>query len=346
MKPAPQTTPWVRPIKSVWRRSAGAGLLSISRGLSRIGRLGGTGLRILGYHGVCDDKYAGLPWVPDYFVTASSFEWQMEHVARNFRIVHILDVLDALQKNPDSLDGCVAITFDDVAACTVRCAVRVLDRFAIKASFFVSTGHVATGRMFDADVVRLLRWKPQLAGPGVSSDLRNLIGARDSFKNKTADELRRLLDGPQRRVLTNVRGPVYDALRPMNWTQVRQLSGQGHEIGAHTVDHAILGRLPSPFRRTQIVESIRELEANVGKAPIGFAYPNGGPGDFDESDAATLRHAGIRYALSTRAGVCESNLEFYNLPRTCIGMGHTQTSFALEMTGILDRRRRRQQGWT
>ena len=333
------------PTESLLRRSAAAGLLSLTRGISRIQPIGGRGLRILGYHGVCDDRDADKPWMPDYFVSASAFARQIAHAAQNGRIVLLGEVVDALRDDPLSLDQCIAITFDDVAACTFEHALPVLERHGGRASFFVSTGHVATGRLFDADIIRLLRWKAQLAGPCLSAELQAILENPSRYKRMTVAQLRRLLDGPARRVAESVDSRISNALGPLNWAQVRRIAAMGHEIGAHTVDHAILGAQPGYVRRMQISESVHDLRMALGTSPTGFAYPNGGPGDFGASDESALRYAGVGYALSTRAGTCTRSDGLYDLPRTCIGMRHTATTFALELTGLLDRRRRRQQGW-
>lgn len=320
--------------------------MSFARIASRFGRVGVGGLRILGYHGVCRDEVARQPWVPDYFVTASAFERQMEYLSRRFRVVRLADVYETIRSNPAALNGCVAVTFDDVAACVMDTAVPVLDQFGFSASFFVSTGHASSGRLFDDDVLRLIRCDAHLAGPHLSASLSGLVDDARRFKTMSISDLRRVLDGPGKRLMNAIDESVYETLRPVNSCEVRRLFDAGHEIGAHTTDHAILCRQGAAERRAQIVESIADVERMVGVCPVGFAYPNGGPGDFDAIDQAILEYCGIGYAVSTRSDVCDREATMFDLPRTCIGMGHTPLSFGLELTGILDRRRRRQQGWT
>lgn len=320
--------------------------MSFARIASRVRRSGGCGLRILGYHGVCRDEDAGQPWIPEYFVTASAFARQMEYLSRRVRVVRLSDVHESVRSNPAALNGCVAVTFDDVAACVMDTAVPILNRFGFSATFFVSTGHASSGRLFDDDVLRLIRSDAHLAGPHLSASLSGLVDDAPRLKTMSIGELRRILDGPGMRLMNAIDESVYETLRPVNSCEVRRLFDGGHEIGAHTTDHAILCRQSAAERRAQIVESIADVGRMVGECPIGFAYPNGGPGDFDTTDQAILEYCGIGYAVSTRSGVCNRASTMFDLPRTCIGMGHTPLTFGLELTGILDRRRRRQQGWT
>jgi hypothetical protein len=76
----------------------------------------------------------------------------------------------------------------------------------------------------------------------------------------------------------------------------------------------------------------------------GFAYPNGGPHDFVAGDDATLRAAGVRSAVTTRTAFARGH-DLFALPRVCIGGSHTPQRLALELSGLLDRRRQRVQGW-
>ncbi|MFN0109141.1 MAG: polysaccharide deacetylase family protein [Blastocatellia bacterium] len=63
--------------------------------------------------------------------------------------------------------------------------------------------------------------------------------------------------------------------RMMNWQQVRELSEQGIEIGAHTRTHPDLRRLSATDIENEIVGSCFELSDRTGQAVESFAYPYG-----------------------------------------------------------------------
>ena len=81
------------------------------------------------------------------------------------------------------------------------------------------------------------------------------------------------------------------------------------------------------------------------KKPIGFAYPGGGPWDFGGIDYDTLREAGVKYAACTRAGFCDVNSDWFTLPRVSVGQAHSAEKFALEISGLVDRRRQKEDCW-
>ena len=303
------------------------------------------GLRIVCYHGVCADEAAGKPWVPAHFVSASTFAKQMAILSRFGPIVHLPDVLHDLTSGRWDLRSCSAVTFDDVTACTFEHARSVLAEFRVRATFFVSTGHATTGRLFNADVIDLLRLHPELIPPDETVRLGQLLRRQADHKLMTLEQLRTTLNDAENILRQNIDPSIVNALRPVNWDEIRALTATGHDIGGHTVDHSILGRQSCRTRSSQIAGCVADIEREIGRRPTGFAYPNGGPGDFQELDYPILQRCGIRYAVSTRAGFCAGGTERYALPRVCIGAGHTPDKFALEVSGLWDRRRQRQQGW-
>jgi peptidoglycan/xylan/chitin deacetylase (PgdA/CDA1 family) len=133
-----------------------------------------------------------------------------------------------------------------------------------------------------------------------------------------------------------------EAFRPLNWDQARDLCKRGHDIGAHSVSHVILGREARAGRDVEIADSVRRVRSAVGEC-TGFAYPNGLPGDFDDRDIAVLRREGVPFATTTTPGTCTAPADLFRLPRTSIGLGHDDHIFTIEMSGHIDARRRRQQ---
>lgn len=300
-------------------------------------------LRVLCYHGVCADADVGAPWVPSYFVSASRFA---EHLALLQRFGRVVPVAEYLSQSDGRRDeACIAITFDDVAACTMQHALPVLDAYGMRASFYVSTGHARSGHLFAADVLHLIRSQPELVSAGVLRALAALIRDPARHKLMTLDAQQTLLAEAEAMVRRRADRRIVDALRCVNWGEVRLLAARGHEIGGHTVDHAILGKQSAGVRREQIAGCRDDLVREIGSQPLGFAFPNGGPGDFDETDATLLREHGFSYALTTQPGPVTRESDRFALPRSGIGQGHSAGMLAVELSGMLDGRRRRQSGW-
>ena len=334
----------VRPGLSEWAvRSARALLLRTGIGRSHFHKQ--RALRVLCYHGVCPDEVIGEPWIPDYFVSASQFAEQMAYLKELGPILDLVDAVEALDRGDMRSDSCTAITFDDVAACSFVHAAPVLETLGIQAAFFVATGPASSGRLFPADVLALTALYATDPDCPASPAVRQLIDHPALHKRMPIEDVTSALADVEVWLRETLDEEIIANLRAMNWREVAELAQMGHAVGPHTVDHAILGWQQTRTRRSQISESVDEVATRIGAAPICFAYPNGGPGDFGEPDERALRRAGVRFAFSTRAGFCTPATDLLALPRICIGKYHTLEKFALEVSGLLDRRRRRQQGW-
>ncbi len=296
------------------------------------------GLRILCYHGVCDDAVGDAPWLPPHFVTAGQFARQLDILTRFGPVLHLPD---ALAERPRS--AAFALTFDDVAACVFTHARPLLAERGLRATFFIATGHVTSGRLLVADVARLLRWNPELLPPAERGELAWLLETPGRHKRLSVEQLARL-DAAESVLRAGLAPEILDTLRPLTWDEVAALAGEGHEIAPHTVDHAVLGWQTDEVRRRQVRGSVGEITRRLGRPPRLFAYPNGGPGDFGSPERRVLAELQVRYAVTTRPGFVDGH-DPLALPRVGIGREHGPERFAAEISGFLDIRRQRQQGW-
>ena len=124
---------------------------------------------------------------------------------------------------------------------------------------------------------------------------------------------RRVQLGEQLAAIAQVRLPDDLMLRS---DQVRALADAGVQIGAHTQSHPILARLTDDEALAEIVASKHLLEALTQRSVDAFAYPNGKPGsDYLPRDAALVRSAGFRSAVTTAAGAASAGTDVHELPR-------------------------------
>ncbi len=91
--------------------------------------------------------------------------------------------------------------------------------------------------------------------------------------------------------------------RWMTWDHARALVERGFEIGAHTLTHADLGRLPLDEARGEIDGSIEAVEAELGPRRRHFAIPFGGVDNVTEPILEYLSDAGLDTCTSTYAGL-------------------------------------------
>jgi peptidoglycan/xylan/chitin deacetylase (PgdA/CDA1 family) len=95
--------------------------------------------------------------------------------------------------------------------------------------------------------------------------------------------------------------PDGEAPEPMmDRAQVREWLAAGHDIGAHTLSHPWLTRLPIPAAREEIAASRKKLEDLFGRPIRHFCYPFG---DWNKRVRDLVVAAGYQTACTTAPGV-------------------------------------------
>ena len=83
----------------------------------------------------------------------------------------------------------------------------------------------------------------------------------------------------------------YRGLRQMSWSQIRELSSEGMEIGAHTHSHPLLAALATESQLNEMQRSKQMIEDQTACPVVSFAIPFGNRGTYTRSTldtAATL----------------------------------------------------------
>ena len=152
-------------------KSLGSSLLH--RAMRRIVRLAApagdrASLCVLIYHRVRSSGDKLDTWNP----SAEEFERQMALLSSCFEPLRLTEAIERLESR--SLPrGAVAVTFDDGYADNFEVALPILRRHRVPATFFISTGYLDGGRMWNDTVVEAVRAarcahaRPVIVGNGV-----------------------------------------------------------------------------------------------------------------------------------------------------------------------------------
>lgn len=254
--------------------------------------------------------------------TREEFHSRMAWVACNFNVIPLAEAIAGLASGrlPERP---LAITFDDGYADNVTVALPVLARLGLPATFFIATGFLDGGRMWNDTVIEALR-----AAEGESLDLVSLglgehpiASVRDRLA--TIDRLLRRLrylplperDALVERLASLIAKPLPNDLM-MSSEQVQALHRAGMTIGAHTVNHPILSSLAEAEARAEIAAGKRRLEELIGAAVELFAYPNGKPSrDYAREHVRIVEELGFKGAVSTAWGVTSVGRDPFQVPR-------------------------------
>jgi peptidoglycan/xylan/chitin deacetylase (PgdA/CDA1 family) len=290
-------------------------------------------------------------------VTEEMFAWQMRYLARHYCCLTLEDAVDRLNTNRALPPHAVVVTFDDGFRNNLTYAAPILRRCGVPATIFLTTGHVGQGvkLLWTERVGRLLSRAaiPQtvtLAGPPRPLTLIFRTAAeREQARAAAMKHLKRMPWRERDEVIQALRRqlrpagpdqpgaaePDADRYMFLDWSEARELLGNGIGIGSHTVSHPILTSLDDERREYELLESKRSIERHLGVPCRLFSYPNGTEDDFDDRDRACLRKAGYVAAVSQIAGLNDPQTDRFALRRLNIGRGHGPHLFAAQVSGFL-----------
>jgi peptidoglycan/xylan/chitin deacetylase (PgdA/CDA1 family) len=252
---------------------------------------------------------------------AERFEATLRNVRRWFNVMPLERAVAGLA------DGALparalAITFDDGYADNHDVALPILRKLGLHATFFVATGFLDGGAMWNDRAIEAIRRHPGPALDVPELGLRLPLDSTPSRRFAIATLLPRLKYEPTTRRealacdLARAAGVVMPADLMMTRGQVRALADAGMGIGAHTHLHPILASLPPAQARAEIERSRDALQAITQRDVRLFAYPNGRPGtDYTPQNVAQVRELGFTAACTTAHGTAGAGADLLQLPR-------------------------------
>lgn len=294
--------------------------MSLSSALARIALTPASRnrLSVLIYHRVPAEPDELLPGESH----AAEFERTMRWVKETFNVIPLRDGVAGI-KSGKLPPRALSITFDDGYANNATVAAPILNRLGLHATFFIATGYLDGGRMFNDTVIEAVRAcrEPVLdlshLGLGhhatstaqdrrkaVDSILRAVKYKPDELRAETAESVA---------AVVGVR-PARDLM--MSSEQVASLARSGFELGGHTVNHPILAGLPYEVAFREIESGKKRIEEIANGRVTLFAYPNGKPAkDYDSAAANLVSDLGFEGAVSTSSGAAVVGSDPFQIPR-------------------------------
>ncbi|HNQ75616.1 MAG TPA: polysaccharide deacetylase family protein [Pseudothauera hydrothermalis] len=298
-------------------------------------------LSILIFHRVRPQPDPLFPEEPD----VARFDTLLGWIGDWFTVLPLAEALERLGRR--SLPArAAAITFDDGYADNLLCALPVLQRHRMHATFFIASGFLDGGRMWNDTVIEAVR---NTRLERLDSGLDGLpplplgsIAERRAALDRLIAAVKHLAPAARAdavaRLVERCNAPLPDDLM-LGSTQVRALHTAGMGIGAHTVSHPILARSTPDAARREIADGRAQLEALIGERVALFAYPNGkAASDYRPEHVDMVRELGFDAALSTNWGVNDADADPYQLARFT-PWDRTRWRFGLRMLSNLCKRR-------
>jgi peptidoglycan/xylan/chitin deacetylase (PgdA/CDA1 family) len=276
------------------------------------GEVAGRGIVILLYHSVFEGPDSHQNTL-DMGHSVDIFQSQMEILARHYDVVTMDDVPKFLSGEMRMPRRPVAVTFDDGYANNFEVATPVLSRYGIPATFYVTTDCIDRNQLpWIARIRRAFRTTERQSWQSPEGFMFSLSNRelRETARVAACEYCAALAGERQERLIETIEGalglepPAPDTCRMLNWDELRRMVHDGHTVGSHTVSHPNLAHVLEDELKTELVESKRRLEQELGVRVPHFAYPN--PiltPHWSTRTVAAIRRAGYRTAVIATPGI-------------------------------------------
>lgn len=261
--------------------------------------------RAIMYH-----RFSDVP--QDGKVPAAAFDRQMEELKSSFNVMHMAQAREELRRHNALPNNTVVLTIDDGYRDFYQIAYPILKKHSLPATVYITTGFIDRKTWLWPDIISyIIAHSPnETIGLDSRHSSIQLPVNTEEAKTKAWDKLVALclsVGDLERRELinqlmedSNVNMPDEPVAEyePMTWDEIRDLSGNGIDIGAHTVSHPVLSKVNPADLEKEILGAKTRIEKEIGKDVNSFCYPNGQPGDLNDRVKAAVIKAGYTSAVA------------------------------------------------
>jgi len=296
-------------------------------------------IAILRYHAICDD--AGYDYAsPGICVTPAAFDAQVRYLSEHYSVLRLPEIVDRVRAGKPLPVNTVAITFDDGYADNLP-AARVLNRYGVSATFYITAGCLHGEAPFWPSEVRYL----VMATRGNELRLRTpketvaLPLGTDTDRQKTIRAINRLMKSNVIPVREGIREQMREAAghpvlprHMLTWAELAEMRDLGMTIGAHTYSHPNLPSAGLTDATREINESKARLEGELSTPVTMFSYPNGGAERYYTPELQrAVADAGFAAATSSHNAFAGRDSDLYALERIEVEERLEDLIFALEV---------------
>lgn len=266
------------------------------------------GLYVLNLHRIGDVASSKLdPNV--YSCSAEKLEQHLRYLKRYFDVVSLNNVIELVSSHHKANGRYLLVTFDDGYKDNAELAFSILKSLEIPAVFFIATGLIENNALPWWDKVAYLIQCSHIQKIKLPywSETVEFTGNRQIFVRMILNQIKKSKSPIDEQIadLENFVGmpsPYPDA-EFMSWNDIRMLSKNGMDIGAHSHSHDILAKLDDAQMLFELSHSKAILEEQLSKPVRAFSYPVGSKNTYNDSVIEALKNNGYEIAFNFHPGV-------------------------------------------
>ena len=311
-------------------------------------KLNRNSLTVLNYHRIADvDSLDFDTFRPNVSATREMFANQLDYVNKYFNLVTLSELVEWVEKGRELPSNAALITFDDGYKDNYENAYPELAQRNMGAVIFITTNYMENDTPFYWDLIAYCiknTKKNALCIDELGSFEWTNSTEIEWVTDQIIGEIKSYSDIQKMRIVNNIVNAL-DISFPINkakgmfleWEEINEMVRHGIEMGGHTKNHPILTKIPLSEAEKEVKGSKQILEEKIGKEVVGFAYPNGQEGDFNDEIINILKENGYRLGFSLISGPdsCHSiKREPYSIRRIFLSHHDSMARFVSKLYGV------------
>jgi peptidoglycan/xylan/chitin deacetylase (PgdA/CDA1 family) len=265
-------------------------------------------------------------------INPTIFEDEIKYMKNNFNIISTSDMISFFKKGVFPKHS-IIITFDDGYSDNYHIAGKILKKYNVPATFFITVGMIGSAREFWWDELEKIflidfdNFKPLEIFINNNRYLWDIKCRQDAVKpyNELIKSLRFLNSADRNRILKKLfkwsdkKRNVRDSHKVITKKELKSLTQSDlFTIGSHTVSHCSLASLSQEEQFFEISESKMILETIIENEVTGIAYPFGKKINIDKYTRLIAKKAGYKFGMSVLDSLVHKKSDLFFLPRYSI----------------------------
>ena len=216
------------------------------------------------------------------------FEKCIKYISKKYKVILFEDFYTNYNEYLNIEKKLATIMFDDGYKDNFDFAIPILQKYNVKASFYVVTDcidkniptwtHILEYSFLNTKKNKLILNFDFLVEEYKESNFESLE-EKIKFVNKLKPYLKTIKHVDREVVLNKILQEFDDIELPnlmMNWNEIREIVKLGHYVGSHTKSHLMLGTIDSKVLiLDELMHSAKRIESELGYFPLTISYPVG-----------------------------------------------------------------------
>lgn len=233
------------------------------------------------------------------------FDKCIAHISKKYKVVKIEDLPSLSERK-----NIATICFDDGFKDNITYALPILEKYKVKASFYVVTNCIDKNiptwtfnleYLFSNSAKETGEIKFSFLPDELNSG--NLLSRDEkiNYVKKLKPALKLVTHSQRQQVLSYFFDKLNDVIVPqimMNWDDLKKLMELGHTIGSHTLSHPMLASMENENEiEFELEESRKTIYNKLGIWPQTISYP---VGSYNEKVKLLSKKAGYKIGLAVK----------------------------------------------